>query len=391
MPSARLVLEVRTGTYEVRFHEIVELLPSPFDRVHLNALSRSEVSAFSKLCENAGLRSPVDERTGDLRDILLALFNNQSIRERMHVALTPLFEKRSTRRILTMTMLIAIHQGAIGAAFIRSVVGEDPFAALKPLESLSNEIFEVSADVFRARSAVFSSFVINEFIEPEEIAEVVVDVILAAAKRRAERPYRILMSNMMAYTSLRRALSSKGDHHSIIVGVYERLRYDERVNSEPLFWLQYAIAMAEIPKLDAADEFIEAAYRKAEKLGGFQTYQIDTQALRIALMRAKEEPSGREVFNMERIITGLERIEAMLTDISHRAYAVRVLEGVKTFVAARCNDLSTGERTALLFWLLKIVKSLSTLPDSFKAMTGSEVVRVEIDAVAKSLVISSPN
>ncbi|WP_421280143.1 SIR2 family protein [Aeromonas taiwanensis] len=391
LPSARLVLEVRTGTYEVRFHEIVELLPSPFDRVHLNALSRSEVSAFSKLCENAGLRSPVDERTGDLRDILLALFNNQSIRERMHVALTPLFEKRSTRRILTMTMLIAIHQGAIGAAFIRSVVGEDPFAALKPLESLSNEIFEVSADVFRARSAVFSSFVINEFIEPEEIAEVVVDVILAAAKRRAERPYRILMSNMMAYTSLRRALSSKGDHHSIIVGVYERLRYDERVNSEPLFWLQYAIAMAEIPKLDAADEFIEAAYRKAEKLGGFQTYQIDTQALRIALMRAKEEPSGREVFNMERIITGLERIEAMLTDISHRAYAVRVLEGVKTFVAARCNDLSTGERTALLFWLLKIVKSLSTLPDSFKAMTGSEVVRVEIDAVAKSLVISSPN
>ena len=390
LPNARLVVELRTGTYEVRFHELAELLPRPLDRVSLNALSQSEIGAFRRLCESAGLRPPSKERAGDLRDILLDLFNNQEIRDRVRHALTPLFEKRTTRRVLTMTMLIATHQGSVGAAFVRSVVGADPFAVLKPFESLSNEIFELSADSFRVRSAVFSSFVINDFIEPDEIADAVVEVTLAAAKRRKERPYRILMSNMMAYGSLRRTLRGKGDPHSIIIGIYERLRYDERVNDEPLFWLQYAIAMAELPKLDAADEFIENAYRKARELVGFQTYQIDTQALRIALLRGRAEPSGRNVSNIEAILTGIERVEAMLEDSSHRAYAVRVLHEVQPFVRARRDDFSNGERIALQFWLLKVAKLLSTLPDSFKGETGSEVVRCQIEAAAASLMTSGP-
>ena len=351
------------------------MLPKPFDRVSLNALSRSEVRAFRTLCEGAGLRAPGEDRAGDLRDMLLDLFENQAIRDRVRAALAPLFEKRGTRRILTMTMLIATHQGAIGAAFVRSVVGEDPFAALKPLEDLSHEIFEASADGFRTRSAVFSAFVISAFIEPDEIANAVVEVTLAAARRRTERPYRVLMSNMMAYGALRRTLRGKGDPDAIIIGIYERLRYDERVNGEPLFWLQYAIAMAEVPRLDTADEFIATAYRKAEALRGFQTYQIDTQAFRIAVMRAVEEKPGREVFNIERIFAGLERVDAMLADGSHRTYAVRVLDGVQAFVAARRGDFAQAEQTALQFWLLKVAKSLSALPDDFKVTTGSEATR----------------
>ena len=190
------------------------------------------------------------------------------------------------------------------------------------------------------------------------------------------------MSNMMAYRSLRRNLRGKGDADTIIVGIYERLRYDERVNGEPLFWLQYAIAMAEIPRLDTADEYIGTAYRKAEELHGFQTYQIDTQAFRIALMRAIEEKPGREIFNIERILSGFERVDAMLADGSLRAYAVRVLDGVQAFIAARHRDAAPGERTALQFWLLKVAKSLATLPDDFKATTGSEATRARIEAAA---------
>lgn len=382
LPNAKLVVEVRTGTFEVRFHELVQLLPKPFDRISLNALSRSEVRSFQTLCENAGLRAPDKDRAGDLRDMLLDLFENQAIRDRVRVALAPLFEKRATQRILTMVMLIAMHQGSIGASFVRSVIGEDPFKALKPLEDLSHEIFEASADSFRARSAIFSTFVISTFIEPDEIADAVVEVTLAAAKRRSERPYRVLMSNMMAYGSLRRTFRGKEYPDKIIIGIYERLRYDERIKDEPLFWLQYAIAMAEVPKLDMADEYIGTAYRKAEELSGFRTFQIDTQAFRISLMRAMEEKPGREIFNIEQIFIGLERIDAMLAESSHRAYAVRVLDGVQAFVAARRGDLAPKEQTALQFWLLKVSKSLAALPDDFKVTAGSEATRARIEATA---------
>lgn len=386
LPQARLVVEVRTGTFEVRFHEFERLLPQPFDRVNLNALTRSEMASFGRLCESAGLRAPALDHRGDLRDILLDLFKNATVRERVKEALAPLFENRATRRILAMTMLIATHQGSVGASFVRSVIGEDPFIALKPLEDLSHEIFETSADGFKARSSIFSSFVIATFIGLEEIADAVVEETLAAAQRRSERPYRILMSNMIAYSSLRRTLRDKADPDTVIASIYERLRYDERVNSEPLFWLQYAIAMAEKPRLDAADEFIATAYRKAEELPGFQTYQIDTQAFRIALMRATEQNSGQAIFNIDAVLFGIERIDAMLGDGSHRFYAVKVLEYVQPFVTARLGDLANGERTALQFWLLKVGKSLSSLPDDFKAATDSEAIRMSVEAAAKMFV-----
>ncbi len=192
------------------------------------------------------------------------------------------------------------------------------------------------------------------------------------------------MSNMMAFGNLRRILQDKESTTVSILAIYERLRYDERVNGEPLFWLQYAIAMAELPKLDAAREYIQTAYRKAEELPGFQTFQIDTQAFRIELLFATQEKSGDAISNIEEIIGGLERINGMLSEESHRAYAVRVLDGIPSFISARGKDMSVSEATAVYFWLLKIVDALSALPDTFKATVGSERVRARLtDSVAQ--------
>ncbi len=380
LPDVKFVVEVRTGTFEVRYHEFAELLPRPFDRISLNNLTKPETTAFARLCKDVGLPLPKIHGKGpvDLRDMLLELFNNRSIRDRIEKSLAPLFETRNTRRILAMMMLIATHQGSIGTGFVRSVIGVDPFAALKPLEDLAKEIFEMSADSFRARSAVFSAFVIEAFIEPEELADVIVEVTLAAAARKSERTYRVLMSNMISYSSLRRVLRDKSDAMNMIFRIYERLRYDGRVTGEPLFWLQYAIAMAELPKLDAAWEYIQNAYRKAKELPGFETFQIDTQAFRIALLLAAQETTGGTISNIDEVLTGLERIDGMLTEDSHRAYAVRVLEGIPPFVSTRRKDMSTSEANAVQFWLLKIVGSLAALPSDFKATTGSERIRLQV-------------
>ncbi len=68
------------------------------------------------------------------------------------------------------------------------------------------------------------------------------------------------------------------------------------------------------------------------------------------------------------------------------AYAVRVLGGIQPFVAARHGDLPPGERTALQFWLLKVAKSLASLPDGFKVTTGTEATRARAEAVAVTFV-----
>ena len=386
LPNAKFAIEVRTGTFEVRYHEFQKILPKPFDRINLNRLRKEELSALMRLCKLAGLSS---EELGakdqvELRNVLLESFKSPSIRDRIERSLAPLFENLSLRRILTMTMLISSHQGSIGTGFVRSVTGVDPFVELKDSEHLATEIFEVTADKFRVRSAIFSSFVLNTFIESEEIADAVVDVTLAAAERKQQRPYRVLMSNMMAYSKLSRLLRDKIGSMNVIQRVYERLRYDERVNGEPLYWLQSAIAMIDVPRLDLAKEHIQTAYSKAEDLPGFQTYQIDTQAFRIALLVAINEKAGEPISNIDDVLSGLERIHGMLDEESHRAYAVKVLDGIQPFVSARRMDLSSSEAIAVHLWLLKVVDSLSALPDDFKMTTGSELVRTRMQEAAKS-------
>lgn len=378
LPEAKLIVEVRTSIFEVRYHELDVLVPKPFDRISLNYLTESERIAFTDLCEHAGLPSLERDQSKDLRDILLELFENKEIQRRIEGFLMPLFNNSSARRILTITLMTAEYQGSIDAGFLRSVIGVDPFLSLKPLEHLASEIFDISADGFRVRSSVFASFLIETFINPEEVARSVVALTLAAVERRSQRKYRVLMANMMAFSSLRRILKNSSDSMNVIVGIYEQLRSHEKIISEPLFWLQYAIAMTEISKLDAAQEYIQTAYRKARALPGFKTFQIDTQAFRIALIVATQGTVGKPISNIDDIIARLERISGMLSDESHRSYAARVLEGIPAFISVRRNDMAGSEAEAVQFWINQIVVKLSALPDVFKAEVGAESIRVRL-------------
>jgi hypothetical protein len=103
-------------------------------------------------------------------------------------------------------------------------------------------------------------------------------------------------------------------------------------------------------------------------------------------LRATEQKSGQAIFNINAILEGIERIDEMLGDGSHRSYAVKVLDHLQPFVASRRSDLAAGERTALQFWLLKVTKSLAALPDDFKATSGSESVRKRVEAAAAMFV-----
>src|SRR5882762_6244265 len=103
------------------------------------------------------------------------------------------------------------------------------------------------------------------------------------------------MSNLMQYSNLAELFHGEVDAHQLIIRLYERLRYDERVNDEPLFWLQYAIAFTEAKQLLPAELFIKTSYERAAARPGFRTFQIDTQAFRILLLIECEAPIGMPV------------------------------------------------------------------------------------------------
>jgi hypothetical protein len=321
----------------------------------------------------------------EMRDILLELFESDNIKSKVATTLAPIFASLPRRKVLLLTTLLSNFNLSTDPSFIKTVTGVDPYHEFGGIKEISDEIFEIGIDVFKIRSSIFSEYAVLNFLSPTEILDCVVEAAFASAARKSERRYRVLMSNLMQYSNLHHMLKRQVDVTQLIVSAYERLRYDERINDEPLFWLQYAIGMAEDGKFPAAQEFIEAAYDRAVKRAGFQTYQIDTQAFRIALQMETAADPGSPVSTFPKLLEKLELINAMLNEESHRGFAIRVLEHIHPFVTRRVTDLAMPEKTALTFWLNTLIETLGQLSPDYRARSGSDQTRTILEATKRLL------
>jgi hypothetical protein len=387
LPAAKFIVEIRTSIFEVRFHEISKNVPKPFARIGLNRLSHSDISAFKGLCSQAGLgaaRLPHLAST-EMRDILLEVFDSANIKSKIAASMLPIFSNSARRKVLLLATLLSNFHVATDPSFIKSVTGLDPYKEFMPIKDIADEIFEINLDDFRVRSSVFSEYVVQRFLEPGEIIDCIVEAALATAPRKRERQYRVLMSNLMQYSQLNQMLKGHADASVLILRIYERLRYDERINDEPLFWLQYAIAMAENNDLPAAQEFIDTAYKRAADRDGFLTFQIDTQAFRILLRIETETESGRLVDKFHVILEKLALLNSMINEESHRSFAIKVLENLYPFIERRGADLAVPEKTALVYWLATLSATLGQLSPDYRARSGSDQTRVIIERAKRLL------
>ena len=276
-------------------------------------------------------------------------------------------------------MLLAKFHLSADASFVRTVTGADPYHEFRPIKEIADELFETESDDFRVRSAVFAYFAVKHFLKRDEITDSIVDAALAAAARKNIRIYRVLLANLMQYSNLADVFQGEVDANDLIMRLYERLRHDERINDEPLFWLQYAIAATEANQLLAAEQFIQTSYNRALERTGFRTYQIDTQAFRILVLIENRAQSGHPVTRIQQILDKLELLDSMLSEESHRHFAIKVLEGIGPFIEKRGNDLTIPERTALMFWLSKVTGTLEALSADYRARTGSDATKEKLE------------
>jgi hypothetical protein len=182
----------------------------------------------------------------------------------------------------------------------------------------------------------------------------------------------------MRFSALERSLSNHSDLFSLLATLFEKLRRDTAVNKEPLFWLQYSILVSNGGDLRAAESFIETAYARADEIPGFQTFQIDTYALRLFLLveqAAQGEPAVRRI---DKIVDMLDQVRVMISDESRRVHAIEVLAGVEPFVEARLSALGQGERVTLTYHLNLLISSLERLSPDDRAQTASDGIRASL-------------
>jgi hypothetical protein len=380
-PEPKFVVAVRSGVQEVRLHEIQQRLPKPLWRLSLNGIEEDDKNDFRLLLDRSGVRTPNleagIEQCNDFREVVVSLYDNREIKEKITNELEPISKDKNFRKVFIVSNLIKWVGQDVEAAFIRSVTGRDAYAEMTRFPEIAGDMFRLYDDELQVRSALFAEYLIQNHFTTADILECVYDIVVEAVKRKKERQYQAITSQLMQVSNLKRALRNDPHHQGALIGLFEKAQRDIEINKEPLFWLQYTILMIDDNNLAAAERFLETAYARAAASPGFRTYQIDTQALRLYLL-LEERARDPHVLRFDQIIEKMELVLAMIGDESHRGHAIRVLEGIEPFIAARVSALAGGEMDGLDLQFSRLVDNLDRLSPEIRAQSGSDQVKASI-------------
>jgi hypothetical protein len=388
----KLIITVRTAVHDVRLHEIDSSLPKPLGRVNLNAFTKEDWTDFERMCYRAGLGSAdfqtARKRSNELRDVLVSLFENRHIKLRIEEIFGPCFRKRNIRRIISVAFLLSWIGEEADAAFLRIVTGIDAYLETAKIKEVSGDLLLFHEDELKVRSSVFAEYVVRNLVDADEIVDSIYETIIAAATRKKERRFRVIMARLMEFSNLTRLLNHHPSHLDYIESLFEKLRHNTHISEEPLFWLQFTILMIERGNLPAAEEFLDTSYARAASIPGFRTFQIDTTACRLLLMLEENDRHNLQVSRFERIVENLDLMKSMIVEESNRYYAIAVLDYLEPFIKARIAALSTRQKNVLVYLISQLANALDSLPVDVRMHTASDRTLESITRAKQQLVTS---
>jgi hypothetical protein len=390
VPQCKYVVCVRTGVQEVRLHEIQDKFPQPVRRVSLNGLNADDRRQFRELLDSAGLLGKRDQEiidAHDYREIVTSIYNHEGIRSRLKIEIEPLVSDERVASILIAGLLLSWIGQKSEPSLLRAITGRDPYVELMRFKAVASEIFKLDSDTLDVRSSIFAEYVLKTHCPTKVLLNVVERLIVTAVQRKRERGFQGILSKLMRVATLK-SITSGPKNLDIIQELFEKLQRDIGINKEPLFWLQYAILMNEIGALPEAEQFLATAYKRAEAADRFETFQIDTYALRL-LLRIEEESTAGQLSRFDQIIEKSELVLSMITDQNRRWHAIQVLEGFEPFVRRRALAMSTTERNAMVFQLGRLEAALNNLTAEARAETGSDQIKNSLTRARAFLVKAS--
>ena len=378
LPQAKFVVTIRTSVQDVRLHEVRSRLPSPIGRVDLNRLTRKDRDDLTKLISKSGLvRSnyvQVIRKAKDFRDVLVTLYDNKEIKEKIEREFGPLLNDPEFKEVFIVSHLLHWIGQRVDSAFLRTVTGCDAYAAIAKWRETAGDIFALDDGRVQVRSSIFSEYLIQHHLSTSDIMDCVYKIALKSIARRFERRYQAILSGIMRVSILTTALRYDPDRTDAIRKLFERLREDNEVNRWPLFWLQYAILMTDANDLITAEMFIRTAYERAESIPTFHTFQIDTFAAKLFLIIEQQDTGREHVDRFDEIVDKLDRIRIMIGEESRRFQAIQSLQHIEPFVLARIGVFSNGE-IALVHHLNLLVQELDKLSDEDRTIAKSESIQ----------------
>lgn len=397
--TTRFIIEMNTGTLQVRRNEVLDTLTGPVERLDVNYLEGHDISELDTLLDHAGI-APPDLKTkfgggSEIRDIVLALYENDTVANKIRALLTPLLQNSDFKKLLFIASILRALDLKTDPTFVRSVTKVDAYATLNAVGESAFEFFDFSHDRLEPHSSLFSEYIVQSYLDPNELIAAIYWLSAEAAQRMHEvsdlqserhRDARHVLGMLLTHWRLAGFLKNHSNRDALIEDLYETARSHKHISAEPLFWLQYSIFMQGQHQWQVAEKLMETAYRRGSERSGFQTYQLDTNSLSLLIDLEISESSSDSVQRFERLIALLEKVRSMLSEGNHRGHALRVIGKLERLIGNIKHKLSNTEAVALTYHFRLIEQALDAFDIAVKMETGSDQAKDSI-AKARSLLL----
>lgn len=311
LEDVQFILTARTVLYDTRIREANEILKvgeGESKVIDLNKLNEKELNVMSNILRNNGLwgnlsnlsRSEKKKRLKDrkwgnseFQSILVDVVNSTDMKNKIETIVSGIKSVSvSYYEVLILALLVKIMSLNIDAQDIGKIIGVN--AAFDPRFTQDENVQEIldfskEATDFRIKSAVTANLILKELDCNDVIIKVLELTAEYANRYRTINRYENILKNIISYSHVNTFLLKSGQKEKFLVNYYDSLKELEYYRENTFFWLQYAIACANIGKYDLAQRFLEAAYSFFHDSEYTVPFQVDTQQARLYLLRIENE------------------------------------------------------------------------------------------------------
>lgn len=311
LKDVQFILTARTVLYDTRIREANEILKvgeGESKVIDLNRLNETELRVMNNILRNNGLwgnlsNLSMSEKKKRLRDrrwgnsefqsILVDVVNSTDMKNKIETIVSGIKSvSMSYYEVLILALLVKIMSLNIDARDIGKIMGVN--VAFDPCFTQNKNVQEIldfsrGTTDFRIKSAVTANLILKELDCNDVIIKVLELTAEYANRYRNINIYENILKNIISYSHVSTFLLKSGQKEEFLVNYYDSLKELEYYRENTFFWLQYAIACANIGKYDLAQRFLEAAYSFFHDSEYTVPFQVDTQQARLYLLRIENE------------------------------------------------------------------------------------------------------
>ena len=377
-PKLKFVITIRTGTFDYRAPEVGRVFGASIGVVDLNRLTQDEFLKFEKWASSAGIVAK-QHREGygrllHIREFILDKFENSIVIHDKVLALVSALQadRKAFRAFVVLMVFRHIGEEPESELINFHIIESDPRVVLQPYSEVWGEIANADAML---ESSIFSEFVISRFIDADDLLRVVEGIVSSVSSlRKKSKRYDAIFAKCLNFGTLFRLCGSSDQAKASIIRSYDRLRHNPDIDSQPLFWLQVAIAMTSKGDLRAAWQYIGAAYSRV--MEDFEPYHIDTKALEVLFRLGSQTEEAFGDAEYQGLESAFTRCIAMISNDRNRPDVFSALNYSEDFFKVRALSLESVKKVRLAYYLRSAIAQLQSLSPSIRAHQGTaEVVR----------------